>query len=117
MMDLENRIRKIILDFVVVLIDNKKRQECRAGHLIQRMPCDKEKEYFFVPDLTHPHILRHTGCTRLGENNVNPKVMQYVMGHSDAKITMNIYNHIAEMTHVENEMSKMNLPETVPAVV
>ena len=63
------------------------------------------------------HILRHTGCTRLGENNVNPKVMQYVMGHSDAQITMNIYNHIAEMSHVENEMSKMNLPETVPAVV
>lgn len=30
---------------------------------------------------------------------------------------MNIYNHIAEMTHAENEMSKMNLPETVPAVV
>ena len=60
---------------------------------------------------------RHTGCTRLGENNVNPKVMQYVMGHSDAQITMNIYNHIAEMSHVENEMSKMNLPETVPAVV
>ena len=53
----------------------------------------------------------------MDENNVNPKVMQYVMGHSDAKITMNIYNHIAEMAHVENEMSKMNLPETVPAVV
>ena len=61
--------------------------------------------------------LRHTGCTRLGENNVNPKVMQYVMGHSDAKITMNVYNHIAEMSHVENEMSKMNLPDAVPAVV
>ena len=30
---------------------------------------------------------------------------------------MNIYNHIAEMAHVENEMSKMNLLETVPAVV
>ena len=29
----------------------------------------------------------------------------------------NIYNHIAEMSHVEDEMSKMNLPETVPAVV
>ena len=25
------------------------------------------------------HTLRHMGCTRLGENNVNPKVMQYVM--------------------------------------
>ena len=69
-----------------------------------------------LPPIT-PHTLRHTGCTRLGENNVNPKVMQYVMGHSDAQITMNVYNHIAEKSHVENEMSKMNLPETVPAVV
>ena len=43
------------------------------------------------------HTLRHTGCTRLGENNVNPKVI--------------------EKSHVENEISKMNLPETVPAVV
>ena len=33
------------------------------------------------------------------------------------QITMNIYNHIAEMSHVENDMSKMNLPETGPAVV
>ena len=54
-----------------------------------------------------------SGCIRLGENNVNPKVMQYVMDHSDAQITMNVYNHIAEKSHVENEMSKMNLPETV----
>ena len=44
-------------------------------------------------------------------------VTEYVMGHSDAQITMNVYNHIAEKSHVENEMSKMNLPETVPAVV
>ena len=82
-----------------------------------RQSSAEKNKIFFVLYLTHPHILRHTGCTRLGENNVNPKVMQYVMGHSDAQITMNIYNHIAEMSHVENEMSKMNLPETVPAVV
>jgi len=63
------------------------------------------------------HTFRHTGYTGLGENNVNPKVMQYVMGHSDVQLTMNVYNHIAEKSHVENGMSKMNLPETVPAVV
>ena len=28
---------------------------------------------------------------------------------------MNVYNHIADKSHVENEMSKMNLPETIPA--
>jgi integrase len=63
----------------------------------------------------HEHC--HTGCSRLGENNVNPKVMRYIMDHSDTQVTMNVYNHIAEKSHVENEMSKMNLQETVPAVV
>ena len=76
----------------------------------------KQRELNLMPP-SSPHTLRHTGCTRLGENNVNPKVIQYVMGHSDAQITMNVYNHITEKSHVENEMSKMNLPETVPAVI
>ena len=48
---------------------------------------------------------------------MNPEVIQYVMCYSDAQITMNVYNHISDKSHVENEMSKMNLPETVPAVV
>ena len=30
---------------------------------------------------------------------------------------MNVYNHIADKSHVENEMYKMNLQETIPAVV
>ena len=77
---------------------------------------EEKREPELMPPISS-HTFRHTGCTRLGENNVNPKVMQYVMGHSDAQITMNVYNHIAEKSHVENEMSKMNLPETVPAVV
>ncbi len=66
---------------------------------------EEKREPELMPPISS-HTLRHTGCTRLGENNVNPKVMQYVMGHSDAQITMNVYNHIAEKSHVENEMSK-----------
>ncbi|WP_299350684.1 hypothetical protein [uncultured Catenibacterium sp.] len=48
---------------------------------------------------------------------MNPEVIQYVMCHSDALITMDIYNHIAEKSHMENVMSKMNLHETVPDAV
>ena len=48
---------------------------------------------------------------------MNPEVIQYVMCYSDAQNTMNVYNHIAEKSYVENEMSKMNLQETVPAAV
>ena len=95
----------------------RKQRELNLMLGLQSKLAEEEKR---EPELMPPissHTLRHTGCTRLGENNVNPKVMQYVMGHSDAQITMNVYNHIAEKSHVENEMSKMNLPETVPAVV
>ena len=54
---------------------------------------------------------------RKRKNTVNLKVIQYVKCHSDAQITMNVYNHIAEKSHVANEMSKMNLQETVSTVV
>ena len=65
---------------------------------------DANRLYSGSPDTgtvsyTHLDVYKRQGCTRLGENNVNPKVMQYVMGHSDAQITMNVYNHIAEKSH------------------
>ena len=44
------------------------------------LAANEKREPELMPHISS-HILRHTGCTRLGENNVNPKVMQYVMGH------------------------------------
>lgn len=38
-----------------------------------------------------PHVIRHTFCTRMCENESNLKVIQEVMGHSSITITMNIY--------------------------
>ena len=40
---------------------------------------EEKREPELMPPISS-HTLRHTGCTRLGENNVNPKVMQYVIG-------------------------------------
>lgn len=42
-----------------------------------------------------PHILRHTFCTRLASQNMNPKSLQYIMGHSNINITMNLYAHVS----------------------
>lgn len=42
------------------------------------------------------HILRHTGCTRMAEAGIDPKVLQYIMGHSKISVTMEIYNHVSE---------------------
>ena len=42
------------------------------------------------------HILRHTGCTRYAEDGIDMKVLQYLMGHSSARITNDVYNHVTE---------------------
>lgn len=43
-----------------------------------------------LPDFS-AHILCHTFCTRLCENEANLKVVQSVMGHADISTTMDIY--------------------------
>lgn len=66
----------------------------------------KKIKIFFVLYLTHPHMLRHTFCTRCAEAGLDIKVLQMIMGHSDISITMNIYNHV-DAARVQNEMKKL----------
>lgn len=63
----------------------------------------KKKEIFFVPYLTRPHILRHTACTRLAESGLEPKVLQYIMGHTNVAVTLNIYTHL-DFTQIQKKM-------------
>lgn len=44
-----------------------------------------------LPDFS-AHILRHTFCTRLCENETDLKLIQEIMGHADITTTMDIYN-------------------------
>lgn len=52
------------------------------------------------------HILRHTGCTRMAEAGIDPKVLQYIMGHSKISVTMDVYNHISPERN-RKEMDKL----------
>lgn len=49
------------------------------------------------------HILRHTACTRLAESGLEPKVLQYIMGHSNISITLDIYTHL-DFTRIQEKM-------------
>ena len=44
----------------------------------------------------HPHLLRHTCATRWFEAGLNPKEVQYLLGHSTPDITMRWYVHYLE---------------------
>lgn len=49
----------------------------------------------------HFHALRHTFATRMVESGINFKTLQYLMGHSDIKVTLNRYSHVVEQTKRE----------------
>ncbi len=54
----------------------------------------KKIKFFFVLYLTHPHVCRHTFCSNMAKSGMNPKTLQYIMGHSDIGVTLNTYTHI-----------------------
>lgn len=43
-----------------------------------------------------PYYLRHTFCTNLKKAGIDIRTAQYLMGHSDIKMTANIYTHTDE---------------------
>ena len=46
-----------------------------------------------LPQIT-PHVCRHTFCTNMAKSGMNPKVLQYIMGHGDISVTLDTYTHI-----------------------
>lgn len=48
-----------------------------------------------LPKIT-PHVCRHTYCSNMAKSGMNPKTLQYLMGHSDIGVTLNTYTHLKE---------------------
>lgn len=55
-----------------------------------------------LPPIT-PHVCRHTFCSNMAKSGMNPKTLQYIMGHSDIGVTLNTYTH----TNFENAKEEM----------
>lgn len=58
-----------------------------------------------MPKVT-PHVCRHTFCSNMAKSGMNPKTLQYIMGHSDIGVTLNTYTHV-QYEDAEKEMSKI----------
>ena len=53
-----------------------------------------------------PHVCRHTFCSNMAKSGMNPKTLQYIMGHSDISVTLNTYTHLG-YEDAEEEMKRL----------
>lgn len=58
-----------------------------------------------MPKVT-PHVCRHTYCSHCASSGMNPKHLQYLMGHSDIGVTLNTYTHV-DFDNVRKEVRSL----------
>lgn len=58
-----------------------------------------------IPNVT-PHVCRHTYCSNMAKSGINPKTLQYLMGHSDIGVTLNTYTHLG-LEDAADELKRM----------
>lgn len=58
-----------------------------------------------MPSIT-PHVCRHTYCSNMAKAGMNPKTLQYLMGHSEIGVTMNTYTHLG-LEDAQDELRRM----------
>ena len=64
-----------------------------------------------LPKIT-PHVCRHTYCTNMAKSGISVKTLQYLMGHSDISVTMNVYTHL-KLVDAQDELEKLKVREQV----
>ena len=81
--------------------------EHRFNHMVNRYNEIYREQ---MPNIT-PHVSRHNYCSNQAKAGMNPKTLQYLMGHSDIGVTMNVYTHLG-MEDAAAEMARMEEVES-----
>lgn len=63
-------------------------------HYFKRICQKYAKKYHVELPVITPHVCRHTYCSNMAKRGMNPKTLQYLMGHADINVTLNTYTHI-----------------------
>ena len=76
--------------------------EHRFNHMVKRY-----NDIFRVqmPNIT-PYVCHHTYCSNMAKSGMNPKTLQYLMGHSDIGVTLNTYTHLG-LEDAADELKRM----------
>lgn len=106
----QNKADMIVDGYSGFILIDKKDQPKVALHIENEMRWGLKRYQKLFPDkpLPHitPHVLRHTFCTNMANAGMDIKTLQYIMGHSEADITLNVYTH-ATYDRAADQMSRV----------
>lgn len=83
-----------------LMLNDRARKETRPmialdwEHIFKRITTKYNKIYVQQMPKVTPHVCRHTYCSNMASSGMNPKTLQYLMGHSDIGVTLNTYTHL-----------------------
>ena len=93
--------------FLLLDINGRPKVALHIENVIQRAV---EKFYKVYPTKSlpwiTPHVFRHTFCTNMANAGMDVKTLQYLMGHSDVSVTLNVYTH-TNYNRVAEQMAKI----------
>ena len=71
--------------------------------------------YPLAPDLV-PYCLRHEYCTELARRGIDVRIAQKLMGHSDIKLTANIYTNLNkdDISDIADMLAEFSAPVSAP---
>ena len=95
--------------------DNKTAMARYTLAVDRRYGKDREREAGFISCVTFGKnaeftlgysVCRHTYCSNMAKAGMNPKALQYLMGHSDIGVTLNVYTHLG-LIDAKEEMNRI----------
>lgn len=115
------RRKKVAKEFIVdgysgfLLLDKNDHPKV-ALHIENEMRWAMKKYSKLHPDkpLPHitPHVFRHTFCTNMANKGMDVKHLQYIMGHSDVGVTLNVYTHANYDLAAEQMLEIIDFPSS-----
>ena len=102
-------------DFLIITRTGRPKLNTDIEEALRRLIAVYNKEHPDNP-LPHitPHTFRHTFCSRMIMSGMNIRTVQYLMGHSSASVTLNVYTHIMASSDVVKEFEDKVLLNSTP---
>lgn len=87
--------------FCVTVIRNFSGNLKRAAENRRKQDCTGEEPVEYLIEL-----LSYTYCSNMAKSGMYPKMLQYLMGHSDIGVTLNTYTHLG-LEDAADELKRM----------